>query len=65
MNSSETQAKRATFSTLAALTLALGSLERGNERFASGKTGQRDMLDDQRTAAAGQYPHAAVLSCLE
>ena len=65
MNSSGTAAKRPTFATLAALTLALGSLERGNERLASGKTGQRDMLHDQRTTAAGQYPHAVIVSCAE
>jgi carbonic anhydrase len=51
----------------AALTPAqvLESLERGNERFASGKTEPRDMLHDQRTTAAGQYPHAIILSCID
>jgi len=43
----------------------LESLRRGNERFASGKTKSRDMLHDQRTTAAGQYPHAVVLSCID
>ena len=51
----------------AALTPAqvLESLRRGNERFASGKTEPRDMLHDQRITAAGQYPHAIILSCID
>jgi carbonic anhydrase len=51
----------------AALTPAqvLASLKRGNERFASGKAHRRDMLHDQRTTASGQYPHAAILSCID
>jgi len=51
----------------AALTPAqvLESLRRGNERFASGTPRSRDMLHDQRTTAAGQYPHAVVLSCID
>jgi carbonic anhydrase len=51
----------------AALTPAqvLESLRRGNERFASGKTKSRDMLHDQRITAAGQYPHAVILSCID
>ena len=34
----------------------LEKLKRGNERFAAGKPETRDMLHDQRTTAAGQYP---------
>src|SRR5882724_3770490 len=51
----------------AALTpaLVLESLRRGNERFASGKPEPRDMLHDQRVTAAGQYPHAIILSCID
>src|SRR6266550_1979477 len=51
----------------AALTpaLVLESLRRGNERFASGKPEPRDMLHDQRVTAAGQYPHAVILSCID
>jgi carbonic anhydrase len=51
----------------AALTPAqvLESLMRGNERFASGKTRPRDMLHDQQITAAGQYPHAVILSCID
>ncbi len=51
----------------AALTPAqvLEALRLGNERFASGKTRPRDMLHDQRITAAGQYPHAVILSCID
>jgi carbonic anhydrase len=40
-------------------------LQRGNERFASGKQQPRDMLHDQRITAAGQYPRAVILSCID
>src|SRR5690242_11260544 len=43
----------------------LDSLRRGNERFASGKPQARDMLHDQQVTAAGQYPHAVILSCID
>lgn len=43
----------------------LESLRRGNERFVSGKTEPRDMLHDQRITAAGQYPRAVILSCID
>ena len=43
----------------------LEKLKRGNERFASGKPEPRDMLHDQRTTAAGQYPKAVILSCID
>ena len=51
----------------AALTPAqvLTDLKAGNERFTSGKTKPRDMLHDQQTTAAGQYPHAIILSCID
>jgi carbonic anhydrase len=51
----------------AALTPAdvLDALRRGNERFASGQTHPRDMLHDQRTTSAGQYPHAVILGCVD
>ena len=51
----------------AALTPAqvLESLRRGNERFASGKPEPRDMLHDQQVTAAGQFPHAVILSCID
>jgi carbonic anhydrase len=40
-------------------------LQRGNERFASGKPEPRDMLHDQRVTAAGQYPLGVLLSCID
>jgi carbonic anhydrase len=40
-------------------------LQRGNERFASGKQQPRDMLHDQQVTAGGQYPLAVVLSCID
>ncbi len=43
----------------------LESLRRGNGRFASGKPANRDMLHDQQITAAGQYPHAVILSCID
>lgn len=51
----------------AALTPAqvLDALKDGNERFASGKIRPRDMLHDQQVTAAGQYPHAVLLSCID
>lgn len=51
----------------AALTPAqvLAQLKQGNERFAAGKPQRRDMLHDQQITAAGQYPHAVVLSCID
>jgi carbonic anhydrase len=51
----------------AALTPAqvLESLQRGNARFASGKLKPRDMLHDQQVTAAGQYPRAVILSCMD
>jgi carbonic anhydrase len=51
----------------AALTPAqvLESLQRGNARFVSGKLEPRDMLHDQQVTAAGQYPRAVILSCMD
>lgn len=43
----------------------LAWLKRGNERFVAGRPAPRDMLHDQRVTAAGQYPRAAVLSCID
>ncbi len=40
-------------------------LRRGNERFASGRQQPRDLLHDQRVTAAGQYPRAIILSCID
>ncbi len=41
------------------------SLKRGNERFKAGTADLRDLLHDQQTTAAGQYPHAVILSCID
>lgn len=51
----------------AALTPAqvLAWLQAGNERFAAGKPEPRDRLHDQRVTAAGQYPRAVILSCID
>jgi carbonic anhydrase len=43
----------------------LDELKKGNERFRSGKTLSRDYRDQQRTSAAGQFPAAAVLGCID
>ena len=44
---------------------ALVELKAGNARFVSGHPLHRDMLEDVKTTAAGQYPIAVVLSCLD
>ncbi len=51
----------------AALTPAqvLESLQNGNERFTSGKVKPRDMRHEQEVTAAGQFPHAVLLSCID
>jgi carbonic anhydrase len=43
----------------------LEELRKGNERFRSGQTVLRDYRDQQRTSAAGQYPAAVVLGCID
>jgi carbonic anhydrase len=43
----------------------IGELKKGNERFRAGKTVARDYLAQQRSTAAGQYPAAVVLGCLD
>ena len=40
-------------------------LERGNERFRSGKMQAHDYLAQKRATAGGQYPAAAILSCID
>lgn len=37
----------------------------GNERFVNGTMTNRDLLAEQRGTAAGQYPSAVVLSCMD
>ena len=40
-------------------------LKRGNERFRTGKMQAHDYLAQKRATAAGQYPAAAILSCID
>ncbi|HXZ79204.1 MAG TPA: carbonic anhydrase family protein [Terriglobales bacterium] len=43
----------------------LDELKKGNERFRTGKMASRDYLAEKRSSAAGQYPAAVVLGCLD
>ena len=43
----------------------LEELKQGNARFLAGKTAVRDYRDQQRTSAAGQYPAAVTLGCVD
>ena len=43
----------------------LDALRQGNERFRTGKIASRDYRDQQRTTAAGQFPAAVVLGCID
>jgi carbonic anhydrase len=43
----------------------LDELKQGNERFRTGQRVARDYRDQQRTSAAGQYPAAAILGCID
>lgn len=43
----------------------LDTLRQGNERFRTGKMVSRDYRDQQRTSAAGQFPAAVVLGCID
>ena len=43
----------------------LDELKKGNERFHTGKMAARDYRDQQRTSAAGQFPAAVVLGCID
>jgi carbonic anhydrase len=43
----------------------LEELKKGNERFRTGKMIPQDYLDQQRTSAAGQFPAAAVVGCID
>ena len=44
---------------------ALEMLKQGNERFVSGKSVERDYIAQVKQTAQGQYPFAAVVSCLD
>jgi carbonic anhydrase len=43
----------------------LDELKKGNERFRTGNMASRDYRDQQRTSAAGQFPAAVVLGCID
>jgi carbonic anhydrase len=45
--------------------LVLEALKKGNERFRTGNMASRDYRDQQRTSAAGQFPAAVVLGCID
>ena len=40
-------------------------LKKGNERFRAGKMTARNYLAEQRSSAAGQYPAAVILGCID
>jgi carbonic anhydrase len=44
---------------------ALSALKDGNERFVNGKMLQRNLMAQVRATAAGQYPFAVVLGCID
>jgi len=44
---------------------ALEMLREGNERFTSGKALKRDILEQVEQTSKGQFPFAAVVSCLD
>jgi carbonic anhydrase len=43
----------------------LDELKSGNERFRAGKTRPHDYVNQQRMSAAGQFPAAAILGCID
>lgn len=44
---------------------AMEMLKQGNQRFVSGKTVERDLLSQVKQTSKGQFPLAAVVSCLD
>ncbi|HWW01947.1 MAG TPA: carbonic anhydrase family protein [Candidatus Acidoferrum sp.] len=44
---------------------ALAELKAGNARFVAGRPLKRNLLEDVKATASGQYPSAVVLSCLD
>lgn len=44
---------------------ALDMLKQGNQRFVNGKTVERDLLAQVKQTSKGQFPFAAVVSCLD
>jgi carbonic anhydrase len=43
----------------------IDELKKGNERFRTGKMASRDYLAEKRSSAAGQYPAAVILGCVD
>ncbi|MGB8441149.1 MAG: carbonic anhydrase family protein [Candidatus Acidiferrales bacterium] len=43
----------------------IDELKKGNERFRAGKMATRQYLAEQRSSAAGQYPAAVILGCID
>ena len=43
----------------------IDELKKGNERFRTGRMAARNYLAEKRSSAAGQYPAAVVLGCLD
>jgi carbonic anhydrase len=43
----------------------MDELKKGNERFRAGKMAPRDYLGEKRSSAAGQYPAAVILGCVD
>ena len=44
---------------------AIEMLKQGNQRFVSGKTLERDLLAQVKQTSKGQFPFAAVVSCID
>ncbi|WP_369825975.1 carbonic anhydrase [Achromobacter sp. HZ34] len=40
-------------------------MKQGNERFRAGKSQEHDYLAQKRSSAAGQFPAAVILSCID
>ena len=45
--------------------MAIEMLKQGNQRFISGKTIERDLLAQVKETSEGQFPFAAVVSCID
>ena len=61
MNGSLTKEQRDSMTSLQ----VIDELKKGNERFRTGKMAPRDYLAEKRSSAAGQYPAAVILGCVD
>jgi carbonic anhydrase len=43
----------------------INMMKQGNERFRTGKMQPHDYIEQKKTSAAGQYPAAVILSCID